>query len=168
MDSGLVVMWGKTSEQTPAAFHLYQNTSAGFPKIREVKGLCEHNVYVYLLPVTMNNKQLLAVSCAGCEVIRLLDLETEEVTITFHNKTYYTGRMCHGEEDVIYVAHAVKGAIQVLELQTGHVPFIGPTRIIQSGMKQYYSLHYVPSPNGLVIISGKSARMIRAVSAETG
>ena len=76
--------------------------------------------------------------------------------------------MCHGEEDVIYAAHAVKGAIQVLELQTGHVPFIGPTRIIQSGMKQYYSLHYVPSPNGLVIISGKSARIIRAMSAETG
>ena len=165
MESGLVVMWEKTSEQPPAAFHLYQK---GLKRLREVKGLCEHNMYVYLLPMTMNNKHLLAVRCAGCEVIRLLDLETEEVTVAFHDQRYYTGRMCHGEGNIMYAAHAVRGAIQVLELNTGHVPFTGPTRTIQSGMKQYYSLHYIPSPNRLTVISGKSARIIRAVSAETG
>ena len=85
MESGIVVFWGKTSEQTPATFHLYENASTGFIKIREVKGLCEHEI-VYLLPVTMNNMESLAVACFSCEMIRLLNLETEEVTVAFHDQ----------------------------------------------------------------------------------
>ena len=60
LESGIIVFWGKTSEQTPAAFHLYQNTSTGFIKLREVKRLCQHEI-VLLLPAAMDNKE--SISC---------------------------------------------------------------------------------------------------------
>ena len=167
MESGIVVLWGKTSEQTPAAFHLY-NPSTGFTKLPEVKGLCEHDSQK-LLPVTMNNKELLAVSCFDCEMIRLLDVETRDVTVAFQDSRFYPGRMSHGEGDVMYVVHAVKGAKPVLELNTAQVPFTGPVTTIQSGMEEYFGLCYIPSPHRLIVLSRVSEpRTIRAVSLETG
>ena len=165
-ESGIVVLWGKTSEQTPAAIHLY-NPSTGFTKLPEVKGLCQHD-HQYLLPVTMNNKELLAVSCPDCQMIRLLDVETRDVTIAFHDSRFYPGRMSHGEGDVMYVTHSVEGAVPVLELNTAQVPFTGPVRTIQSGMKGYYSMCYIPSPHRLIVLSLHPESLIRAVSAETG
>ena len=165
MESGIVVLWGKPSEQTPAAFHLY-NTSTGFTKLPEVKGLCEHDRQ-NLLPVTMNNKELLAVSCPYCEMIRLLDVENEDVTVAFHDSRFYPGVMSHGEGDVMYVVHGVKG-FPVLELNTAQVPFTGPVRTIQSGMEEYFGLCYIPSPHRLIVLSDHHPGIIRAVSAETG
>ena len=162
MESGIVVLRGKTSELTPAAFHLY-NTSTGFTKLPEVKGLCEHDQQ-NLLPVTMNNKELLAVSCPDCQMIRLLDIETGDVTVAFHDSRFYPGWMRHGEGDVMYVVP--KGA-PVLELNTTQVPFTGPVRTIQSGMEMYYSMCYIPSPHRLIVLSDNTG-LIRAVSAETG
>ena len=166
MKSGVVVLWGKTSEQTPAAFHLYNNTSTGFTKIREVKGLCEHD-FPTLLPVTMNNTEFLAVACPACHMIRLLNLETEEVTVAFHDQRVYPAVMSHGEGDVIYLVHSVKG-LPVLELNTGRLPFSKLSRTIQSGMETYYSMHYIPSPHRLIVLTWWKDSMIRAVSAETG
>ena len=167
MESGIVVLWGKTSEQTPAAIHLY-NSSTGFTKLPEVKGLCQHDNQL-LLPVTMNNKELLAVSCRLCQMIRLLDVENEDVTIAFHDSRFYPGRMSHGEGDVMYVLHSVKGAKPVLELNTAQVPFTGPVRTIKSGMKMYFGMCYIPSPHRLIVLSDNyDPGIIRAVSAETG
>ena len=169
MESGIVVLWGKTSEQTPAAIHLY-NTSTGFTKLPEVKGLCQHDQQ-YLLPVTMNNKELLAVSCGLCRIIRLLDVETRDATVAFHDSRFCPVYMSHGEGDVMYVVvHALKGAKSpVLELNTAQVPFTGPVRTIQSGMKMYFGMCYIPSPHRLIVLSDNyDPGLIRAVSAETG
>ena len=167
MESGIVVFRGKTSEQTPAAFHLY-NTSTGFTKLQEVKGLCEHDRQ-NLLPVTMDNKELLAVSCRLCQMIRLLDVENEDVTVAFHDSRFYPGRMSHGEGDVMYVMHSLKGAKSpVLELNAAQVPFTGPVRTIQSGIERYFGLCYIPSPHRLIVLSLHPESLIRAMSAETG
>ena len=112
MESGLVVLCGKTSRRTPAAFHMYQNTPDGFIKTREIKGLCEHEERVFLLPVRVKNKELLAVSCWSYRWIRLLDTETEEVTVAFNNQQYYPAHMCHGEGDVMYVWHNDGGKLK--------------------------------------------------------
>ena len=141
MESGVVVLWGKTSEQTSAAFHIYQNTYAGFIKLREVKGLCEHESDLFQLPVTINNTESLAVACPYCRMIRLLDMNTEYVTDAFHDERVRPGWMSRGEGDVLYLVQSVKG-IPVLELNTGHLPFSKLDTTIQSGMERYYSLHY--------------------------
>ena len=131
-----------------------------------MKGLCEHEDSIFLLPVTMNNTESLAVACFYCRMIRLLNLETEVVIVAFHDQQVYPGWMSHGEGDVMYMVHDVKGNIQVLELNTGRLPFSKLSRTIQSGMERYYSFHYIPSPHRLIVWSGKSVGMIRAVSTE--
>ena len=165
MESGLVVLWGKTPKETPAAFHMYQNTPDGLIKTREIKGLCEHDD-VNLLPVGVKNKELMAVSCWSCRMIRLLDTETEEVTVAYHNQQYHPAYMCHGEGDVMYVWN--NGMSSVLELNTGHVPFTGLNNTIPSGMERYYSMCYIPSPHKLLVFTWWQDSLIRAVRAETG
>ena len=73
MESGLVVLWGKPRQRTPAAFHLYlKDTSVGWKKHSEVEALCEHEECARMYPVHIEKKELLAVSCSRCHMIRLL------------------------------------------------------------------------------------------------
>ena len=166
MSSGQVVVWGKTSDETPAAFHIFSLTSAGWNKLKEVKRLCDHNSR-NILPITVNNKEQLAVSCFDCETIKLYNLETLQVTTTFSNPKYYPGVMCHGENSKLFVLHSVKG-YPVMELDCSGETFSGPSKIVQTGMESHYGFHYIPSPHRLIVLSALSARMIRAVSTETG
>ena len=110
MSSGEVVVWGKTSDETPPVFHIFSLTSAGWKKLREVKCLCDHDNQ-NILPITVNNKKQLAVSCLywKCNIIKLYNLDTLQVTTAFHNPKYYPGRMSHGENGKLYVVHSVKG-----------------------------------------------------------
>ena len=165
MKSGIIVFWGKTSEQTPAAFHLYQNTSTGFTKLREVKRLCQHEI-VLLLPVAMDNKDLLAVSCGYCQMIRLLDTGTEKVTVAFYHPGYRPSVMSHGGRDVMYVLHG-GNELSLLELNSGQVPFNGKKRKIQLGMEKYHGFHYIQNPYNLLLLSWWEDSIIRAVSLET-
>ena len=166
MSSGQVVVLGKTSEETPPAFHIFSLTSVGWKKLREVKCLCDHDG-VKIIPVTVNNKEQLAVSCLSCETIRLYNLDTLKVTTAFHNPKYYPSGMCHGENGKLYVVHSVNGGIPVLELGCSGETFSGPSKIVQSGMEMYYSMCYIPAPHRLIVFSDKTGT-IRAVSAETG
>ena len=76
--------------------------------------------------------------------------------------------MSHGEVDVIYLVHSVKGNKPVLVLNTGHLPFSKLSRTIQSGMEGYYSFHNIQTPHRLIALSDHSPGIIRAVSVETG
>ena len=165
MESGIVVLWGKSSEQAPAAFHLYQDTSTGFAKLRELKRLCQHEI-VLLLPVTMNNKELLAVSCGYCQMIRLLDTGTEQVIVAFYHPKYRPSVMSHGDMDVLYVLHG-GNELSLLELNSGQVPFNGKKRNIQLGMEKYHGFHYIPNPYNLLLLSWWEDSLIRAMSLKT-
>ena len=174
MESELLVLWGKTSEQTSAAFHLYENSSTGFVKIREMKGLCkkEHEDWTKFQALCVSSKELLAVSCWFCRTIRLLDVKSEEVTIAFHDPQYFPADIRAGEEDMAYVMHDVGSEdFLVLELNTAHVPFTGPNKTIQqsdmeTGLAASFHMCFIPSPHQLLAMTGRD--MIRAVSVETG
>ena len=168
MSSGQVVVWGKTSKETPPAFHIFSLTSTEWKKLREVKRLCEHD-HVNILQITVNNKKQLAVSCFYCHSIKLYSLDTLQVTTAFHDPKYYPGGMCHGKNSKLYIMHSVKGDTPVLELDCSGETFSGPRKTVQSGMERCYSIHYVPSPHRLIVLSlNIEPRTIRAVSAETG
>ena len=167
MSSGQVVVLGKTSEETPPAFHIFSLISSGWKKLREVKCQCDHDG-VKIIPITVNNKEQLAVSCFDCETVKLYNLDTLQVTTAFHDPKYYPGRMCHGENGMLYVVHSAKAGVRVLELDCSRETFSGPSKIMQSGMKMYNSMHYIPSPHRLIVLSDHHPGLIRAVSAETG
>ena len=164
MESGRLVLWGKISEQTPAAFHLYQNTSVGFIKIRELKGLCGHEI-VLLLSVKLHDKEFLAVSCGYCQKIRLLDVQTAEVIVAFYHPKYRPSVMSHGEKGVMFVLHG-GNELSLLELNSGKVPFNGHKKAIQLGVDRYHGFHYIPNPYNLLVLSWWKDSIIRAVSLE--
>ena len=173
MKNGTVVLWGKVSEEVPAAFHLYQKIITRWKKKGEVKGFCEkeHEEWLDLEPLEMKDKELLAVSCQKCRMIRLLDTETEKVTVAFQSQMYFPNAICNGEKCVMYMVNSVKGPNKpVLELSTEQVPITcaGPTKTILSGMKKFHSFSYIPSPYKLLVFSDHSPGTIRAVSVKTG
>ena len=166
MSSGQVVVWGKLSDETPPAFHIFSLTSTELRKLREVKRLCDHDNQNILL-ISVNNKEQMAVSCCECNTVKLYNLDTLQVITAFHNSKYYPDRMCHGENSKLYIVHSVKDH-PVMELNRMEETFSGPNKIVQSGMEGYYSIHYIQSPHRLIILTWWKDSMIRAVSAETG
>ena len=168
MSSGEDVVWGKTSDETPPAFHIFSLTSTGWKKLRNMKRLCDHDC-VNILPVNIKNKEQIAVSCLYCQSIKLYSLDTLQVTTAFHNPQYYPSSMCHGENVKLYVVHAVEGAAaKALELGYSEEAFSRPNKIIQSGMNKFSILHYIPSPHKVLIFPSWKESIIRAVSVETG
>ena len=171
MSSGEIVVWGKTSEETAPAFHIFSPTSAGWKKLREEKRLGDHN-NVYILPITVNNKERLAVSCWRCNKIKLCNLDILQVTTAFNNPKYYPGVMSLGENGKLYVVHSLKVDKQAMELDCSEETFSGPNKILLSGMEQYHSMYYIPSPHRLIVFACFSDddpdNTIRAVSSETG
>ena len=115
-----VILWGKSSDKSGPLLHLFlhPSSSTGLEKFQELDALCEHEEDVFLQSVRVKNKQMLAVSCYSCSMIRLYDVQTGEVTTAFHNQDCYTGRMSPGDGEVLYVVHHVKGGALVLELNT--------------------------------------------------
>ena len=168
MSSGQVVVRGKTSEETPPAFHIFSLTSTGWKKLREVKRLCDHD-NVYVLPITVNNIEQLAVSCHACRIIKLYNLDTLQLTTAFHDPKYYPGRMSHGENGKMHVVQQVCGSVPILELDCSEEMFSGPCKIVQSEITVPYSMHYIPSPHRLIVLSlNIPPTTIQAVSAERG
>ena len=171
MESGLVVLFGKSSEQTPASFHLYlKNTSIGWEKLAEMRALCEHEECARLHPVHIEKKELLAVSCSRCHMIRLLDTESNAVAVGFLHGKCNPGSMCKGEGTTLHALHLVNNhPISVIELESGGVPFKGPKKKIYSGLATSYGVCYIPHPYKLLVFTlNKNPGMIRAVSAEMG
>ena len=173
MKNGIVVLWGKVSEEAPAAFHLYQKIITRWKKKGEVKGFCEkeHKEWLDLEPFEMKDKELLAVSCQKYRMIRLLDTETEKVTVALQSQMYFPNAICKGERCVMYMVNSVKGPNKpVLELSTEQVPTTcaGPTKTILSGMMKFHSFSYIPPPYKLLVFSYHSPGTIRAVSVKTG
>ena len=165
MHSGLIILWGKTSEETPGVFHLYQKTP-GWKKVGELKGLCEHGQFVCVTPCTVKNREFLGVSCPWCHTIHLLDTDSQEIITAFQNPEYYPSLLCKGDGDVMYVVNYVMNN-PVFELKIGQIRFTGPQKTIESGMQWIYSMQYIPS-NRLLVFSSWEDKLVRAVSVETG
>ena len=166
MSSGEAVLWGKASDKASPAFHIFSLIPAGWKKLREVKHLCEHE-RVYILPVTINSKEQLAVSCWKCQSIKLYNLDTLKVTTAFYDLKYRPGRMYHGEDGKLYVVHGEKGDTNALEVNCSEETFSGPCKIIQSGLVNYFALCYISS-HKLLVFTSWSDSIVRAVSAGSG
>ncbi len=105
LSDGTVVVYGREySAQFAPAFHCFRASAAEWTKLKQLPRLCEHGEWTcFLFPVKIGNQELLAVSCSGCEVIQLLDLETGESTTAFEHPQFRPGYMCKGERGQMFV-----------------------------------------------------------------
>ena len=129
----------------------------------EIKSPCGHRI-IFLLCVQVAGHEYLALSCHRCHSIKLMNLNKQmgkssesqlvqyEVITAFIGE--YVGRMCHGEENRLFVLSGDK----VLVLNISSTNFT-EVRIIRTG--QYVSLCYVPDPHRLLVVSNENE--IRAV-----
>ena len=127
--TGDVVLYGKTSDSDHPMLHVYKGLATSWKKERSISAMCQHEECISLLPVTIKNKEYLAISCIDCEKIRLYNMTTGEITTAFHDPNYNPGRMCHGDTGQIYVAHAVKSS-PILQLDCSR-PQFGLIKTIQ-------------------------------------
>ena len=163
-ETGQVVIWGKTARDDSPGLHIYNGSSDSWEKDRIKVAFCENTNYInFLLPVTVQQQQLLAVSYFDCEKIRLYNMKTREITTAFHDPRYYPGCMCQGEADQIYVVHSVKGRFPILQLNCSQPQFT-LEKTIQSQMEKYYAFCYIPS-HRLIVVS--DLNLVRAVSCDT-
>ena len=168
LSTGEVLVWGIESEESAPAFHVFSSESEGFKKIKEIKRLCNHDM-IHAISTNVNRQEQLLVSCEDCRSITLYDLKTFETDTVFSNPELYNDVICHGERGEIYVGHEVKGDIQAFQLVWSGDQFSGPKRVIHSGMEQYFSMYYIPSPHKLLVFSDNSPPgVVQAVSVETG
>ena len=156
-------MRGKTAQADSPALHIYKGSSDSWEKERIQSGFCEHTDFIRLLPLTVQQQQLLAVSCSCCKKIRLYNMKTREITTAFQHDRYLFHGMCQGEADQIYVSKSVKGHFLIPQLNCSRLKFT-VEKTIQSQMNRFHDICYIPS-NRLIVVS--DSFMLRAVSCDT-
>ena len=159
MRNGDAVIKGKTSKKSPAEFHVY-NTHG--QKIKTIKQLCEHEELIDLLSVIIDGINYVTVSCPDCHKIRLYNMDTAAITEAWHHPKHRPEAMCHGAQGQICVVDLVKGApVLILDSTTHHFKL---KNTVQTNMKAYYDICYIPTVDGIVISNRDPSPIIRAVS----
>ena len=151
-ETGLVVM--STGSVMDIGYLLQFSLQKGHLLKKQINLPCEHCV-VYLLCIQVAGREYLALSCYQCEDIKLMNLNKQlssgslsveyEVVTAFKDESVY--RMCHGEENRIFVQFF--GTV-VLELDTSTTRFSEVRRITTGNG---YGICYVPDPHQLIVVS---------------
>ena len=132
--------------------YLYTPQQGGsLNKENKIKLSCAH--YLNMLIVQIQWREYLVISCKECRDIKLVDLDTNEVTTAYSDEEQELGRMCKGGWHKIYV-EVPSG---LLELDCTSTKFT-KMRQIQTGkygLTSCYELCYVPPPHNLIVADGK-------------
>ena len=127
---------------------------------------CKHEG-IEMLPLTLDGKERLTVSCPGCKNIRLVNLETGKVRVVYSSTKYKPDYMCHGEDGELYV-NSLGQSFPVMKLDCSGLTFTGPHQTLVSGVDRWCSgLCYVPVPYKLIVLCLASKSVIRAICCES-
>ena len=159
MRNGDVIIYGKTSDDSPAEFHVY---NAQGQKIKTFKPFCEH--VVYLLANLIGGIEYLTISCADHRKIHLYNMDTATITEAWHDPRSKPGPICHGPQDRVCAAEIVKG-YQVVILDSTSIPF-HLKYTVHTQMESLLDISYLPTAD-LLVIAHHSPGIIQAVSCFT-
>ena len=151
---------------------MYTFSDSSSVEHKMLKYPCEH-MDLKLLPVKVNERYGIAISCYECKNIKFMNLETKKLTKIFScgklrifTKKLWPNLMCNGQEGKVYVFSA-EDPYPVVEMTITDRKLSGPMRTNQTwGMTQVTSLCYVPSPLKYLILTQNSQNLIRAISVE--
>ena len=117
---------------------------------------CRHEG-IELLVVTVENRELLAISCP-----------TWETTTAYSNKQYRPDYMCHGDTGTLYV-NSLGDSYPIMKLHCSKPNFTGSNETFASGVDRWCSgMCYIPEHYRCLILCVGSERLIRAISGDTG
>ena len=157
MKNGDVVMYGKTSDNSPAEFHVYDSHKQ---KIKIFKQLCQQNRNKSL-SLFFGNIEYLMVSCSECHKIHLYNMDTASVTEAWYDPRHKPGPMYHGPQSTVCVVDDMKGIpVLLLDSSTAHFQL---KNTVQTNMEKYYDICYISTVNTMVL-NAWDPSIIRAVS----
>ena len=159
MQNGDVMIWGRRRGEKPA-FYLH-NLHGNM--IRSFETLCEHDKHIHVLPLMIQNKDYLAVSCRDCHVIRLLNVETKQVTEAFRDgRINLSIGMTLAKEGTLYTIH--NWILLTFDCSTPHFKLKHTTG---TDLDWMFTIHSVPTHNIIVLTRPNKLPRIRAVSSDT-
>ena len=169
-----VLFHGQRTESDPVSLYTYQLDGT----VEEIYSPCQHDPlrgYYKLITVVQNGKELLAVLCKHCKDIKLVDMETKQVTPVFQLNPNSPLDMCSRPNGGLLVTYRT-GTIQQLDssfsvtntFNVGEWSPIGTMNRHGVNYNLFLPSHlcYLPAPNNTLVVNKVSE--LRAVSLRDG
>ncbi len=166
MPSGILAFLSEAAPRDgQAAIHCYEDNAAGVSNLCTYAITCYHthirggNVIFGILGISIGSLERLAVSCSGCRLITLLNLETGHSSTAFNLGMVSPTAMCLGEAGQMFVA----GLRNIIQLSCSTEMF----QLLQVIPKpqRAWTMTYVPEHR--LIAFGCRSKEIHAISVDT-
>ena len=114
---GNTIIWERASRDS---YNLHRISKNGIPDGCTQGELCEHDMSNFVLPITIDKTEYLAVSCQVCSSIRLIDLQdtSREPIMAYIGVYGEIGPMCHGQNGTMYTMEILGSKISILDCST--------------------------------------------------
>ena len=157
-----VVIHDQRTVSDPWSLYMFQNNLDGGLVETRMDAPCQHNPFwtPSLITVIQNGKELLAVLCDECKDIKVIDMETKQVTSVFKSPTDLLRGMCSGPDGGLFVAFQ-GGNIKQLDSSFNTINTFNScvTNII-------YDMCHLPAPHNTLVVEKRTELM--AVSVQDG
>ncbi len=176
--NGLVVIWGKKTEEdsssffgsvrsvlqgsASAAFHMFTETARGFEKVNALPRFC-YTHHEHSISLLAGDGNYFAASCTRCQVIRMSSVHGGNLLNGVDLKPNFPGAMMCGNVQNMYVVKRHEG-VQVLEMDNTASAFTG--RIITPLIKPFNAVSFVQVPHKAIAFSSPKQSYMQAISVD--
>ncbi len=164
MTSGDVIVCASS----PSVVRSQKRTASGWENLSSITR-CSHDVLAHTEVLKIDDKDMLAVSCRDCLMIRLHNLETGETSVAFHSAEHSPRQMCRGEPGQLFVVCGDQSngqaemSVLLLDCST---PTFTLVKVFLFGVEMYNSsMCYIP---GGVLVVADAYGLMAAMSVDTG
>ena len=168
-----VMFHGQKTESDPCSLYTYQKNQDGTVEETRMDGPCQHDILpgCYRLDtVVQNGKELLAVLCRVCKDIKLIDIETKQVTPVFQLNPDSPCDMHSGPNGGLFVNVQLGNMLQLNSSFSVTMTF-DLSSFFNEGFPYWWFSHatpmcHLPAPHNTLVVNNGSK--LRAVSLQGG
>ena len=126
---------------------------------RSIEILCRHDLFNNILALTINGREYLCNSCYICGNIRLIDIQSKEVTIAYYAEVW---KMCLGEKGSLYMVS--DGKVSILDVTRKNFTLQYTFPDIENVLPD--NMCYI-GESGLLVLSSRK-KLFQAVNTQDG
>ena len=164
LSSGEVVVCGTKTDTGGDDSKFYLCDKEGKPTGRTINTVCGHSPRgIILAPMAVDKKEYLSLSCHVCRNIRLINLETNKVSVACRGIRVY--RMCLGESDTLYTMDRY-GLISVFDISGPN--FTLKCKLSKIDENAYRSNMCYMNEHDMILLSSYSGQRLCAMRSSDG
>ena len=111
LSTGEIVLHGNKTTSDIPNYKFYFFNKDGQQSFLPINTLCKHYLYNNILSVSIEGREYLCNSCYICETIRLIDVQSNSVSIAYRGEIW---KMCPGEKGQLYIVSG--GRLSILDV----------------------------------------------------